>query len=389
MNSEINFFDLLIYSNLLIVPLSILLIIIKNKLSNYFFATQFVLYQVAIYFFSVLFFLLSIKSIKTASIGLYITSTLFFSGTCVLYYLLTKTILLKKIKFELKYLVHLIPVVVIIAFLVKNYFNSIDLKSNNFFLDHEELFSRVYFQKKSNELLVLRFLYPSIYLFFSFRLLVLYFVKQRNIDYPPQIKTFIYVLLSSKIAHFACTVFVILTSLIQFQLVDGIIKLLIFLASLITPIYIIINPKIITVITNFISETKKSENGNSENKDIIAILNNIITNKKLFLNANYNIANLSADSNFSIIKIRETIKDSGYNNYSEFINSFKINYANGLINEGYLDKFSIESLSKESGFQSEVTFYRIFKKINGCTPKEYKNKLDTKNSNEEISIVMI
>ena len=61
---------------------------------------------------------------------------------------------------------------------------------------------------------------------------------------------------------------------------------------------------------------------------------------------------------------------------SHFINTYKINYANSLILDGYLDKFSIESLSKESGFQSEVTFYRIFKKINGCTPKEFKNKED-------------
>ena len=86
----------------------------------------------------------------------------------------------------------------------------------------------------------------------------------------------------------------------------------------------------------------------------------------LFLNSNYSIVNLSADSNISIVKIRETLKESGCNNYSEFINTYKINYANSLILDGYLDKFSIESLSKESGFQSEVTFYRIFKKINGC-----------------------
>jgi YesN/AraC family two-component response regulator len=158
--------------------------------------------------------------------------------------------------------------------------------------------------------------------------------------------------------------------------IDEISKILFFIASLITPIYIIANPKIISVVTNFIVDSKKKENSPSENKDVFSILNSIITTNNLFLNSNYSIVNLSSDSNISIIKIRETIKDSGCNNYSEFINTFKINYANGLISDGYLDKFSIESLSKESGFQSEVTFYRIFKKINGCTPKEYKNKED-------------
>lgn len=181
-------------------------------------------------------------------------------------------------------------------------------------------------------------------------------------------------LLISKITLFICFVVAVFNALFDFSLINGIIKILFFITSLITPVYIIANPKIISVITNFILDSKKYKNAQNDDIDVFEALNNLILSNKLFLNSNYSIVNLSADSNISINKIREKIKESGCNNYSEFINSFKINYANSLINEGYLDKFSIESLSKVSGFQSDVTFYRIFKKINGCTPKEYKNK---------------
>ena len=158
------------------------------------------------------------------------------------------------------------------------------------------------------------------------------------------------------------------------QIIVEAVKLLFLITSLITPFFLISNPKIISVISNFILDSKKFENAQNDDVDVLLVLNNLILSNKLFLNSNYSIVNLSADYNISISKIREKIKESGCNNYSEFINSFKINYANSLINEGYLDKFSIESLSKVSGFQSDVTFYRIFKKINGCTPKEFKNK---------------
>jgi AraC-like DNA-binding protein len=376
MGSEIKIIDILIYSNLLIVPLSLFLMVIKNKLSNYFFATQFVFYQLSSYYISVLYFLISIREIKIASIGLYLTSSLFVISSSILYYLLNKTILLKKLKFEKKYLLHLIPVLFIVAYLFNSYLNSFEFKTNNILLKYDELIILVYIQNKTLILIVLRFLFPFIYVILSIRLLINNLIKSSNVFYPEQVKRFLLVLFISKMTNYVCLIVAVISSFYKFLFIDEISKILFFVASLIIPIYIITNPKIISVITNFIVGNKRNEFSQGKNNDVFSILNTIITSNNLFLNSNYSIVNLSADSNISIVKIRETLKESGCNNYSEFINTYKINYANSLILDGYLDKFSIESLSKESGFQSEVTFYRIFKKINGCTPKEFKNKED-------------
>jgi AraC-like DNA-binding protein len=97
--------------------------------------------------------------------------------------------------------------------------------------------------------------------------------------------------------------------------------------------------------------------------------------QKFYLNANYSLTNMSSDTDISVKTIREIISKSDFKNFSSFINSFRIAHAEQLIYNSYLDTYSIESLCKDSGFQSEVTFYRVFKKIHNCTPKEFSYRL--------------
>ena len=44
-----------------------------------------------------------------------------------------------------------------------------------------------------------------------------------------------------------------------------------------------------------------------------------------------------------------------------FINSHRIEYAIKLINDGYLQNYSIEALAEKSGFNSQENFNKIFK----------------------------
>ena len=57
--------------------------------------------------------------------------------------------------------------------------------------------------------------------------------------------------------------------------------------------------------------------------------------------------------------------------FTDFVNMYRIKYVNQKIKAGYLNKFTIESLSKEAGFSSKSTFNVAFKKVNQCTPSEY------------------
>ena len=56
-----------------------------------------------------------------------------------------------------------------------------------------------------------------------------------------------------------------------------------------------------------------------------------------------------------------------------FINSHRIEYAIKLINDGYLQNYSIEALAGKSGFNSQENFNRVFKLLKKVTPSEFRN----------------
>jgi AraC-like DNA-binding protein len=140
-------------------------------------------------------------------------------------------------------------------------------------------------------------------------------------------------------------------------------------------------------ITKSSSNSQKKEIVISNISDLTEKLNRLMDQNKLFLDVNYNLTKLSADTGISTTTIREIITTKGYKNFSGYINSFRISHAEKLINNCYLDIYSIQSLSKDSGFQAEVTFYRVFKKIHGCTPKEYSYNL--KKTNKQLEPITI
>jgi AraC-like DNA-binding protein len=59
--------------------------------------------------------------------------------------------------------------------------------------------------------------------------------------------------------------------------------------------------------------------------------------------------------------------------FSEFINTYRIDFAKKLLKETYL---KIEAIAYDSGFNSLSTFNTVFKKETGFTPSKYR-KINT------------
>jgi AraC-like DNA-binding protein len=146
-------------------------------------------------------------------------------------------------------------------------------------------------------------------------------------------------------------------------------------AALIISSYILLNPNILFQISKLNHNSKKIPLVESKLLEIVPQLERIMDQNKYYLNTNYSLTNLSSDTGIPANTIREVITTNGYKNFSAYINSFRIAHVEKLISNGYLDTYSIEYLCKDSGFQSEVTFYRVFKKVHNCTPKEFSYKL--------------
>lgn len=60
-------------------------------------------------------------------------------------------------------------------------------------------------------------------------------------------------------------------------------------------------------------------------------------------------------------------------NFFHFINKYRVEYAQQLLNDKEYENYTLESIGELSGFNSRSTFNRIFKTQTGQTPKEYQN----------------
>lgn len=73
--------------------------------------------------------------------------------------------------------------------------------------------------------------------------------------------------------------------------------------------------------------------------------------------------------------LSQVLNESYQQNFFNFINQHRINYAKHQIQEGFLEKQTVEALAYLAGFNSKSTFNRAFRKLEGLSPKEFLNIL--------------
>lgn len=96
---------------------------------------------------------------------------------------------------------------------------------------------------------------------------------------------------------------------------------------------------------------------------------------KKYLDPKYGIAKLSLDLEIRSDLIRNSIKENTQMSVPIYINSYRIKHACTMIDNGYLNKYSMNSLIDQSGFSSQPTFNRIFKSLKNLSPSEYTDRL--------------
>ena len=111
-----------------------------------------------------------------------------------------------------------------------------------------------------------------------------------------------------------------------------------------------------------------------ENKNY-GYLTTILNSKQLFLDPDFSLSKMVFYANLNEAQIREILKHSEFGNFNSFVNFYRIKYATTRIDNGYLEKHTINSLSKECGYNSHQTFFRVFKELKGVTPLAYRLKI--------------
>ncbi|WP_291404382.1 AraC family transcriptional regulator [Daejeonella sp.] len=114
------------------------------------------------------------------------------------------------------------------------------------------------------------------------------------------------------------------------------------------------------------------------NNNLATKIDGIILNIKKLQKSNSILSKNTLTPNFisKELKIPRSHVDFIFKYYchysmNDFSNLVKINYAVSLINEGYLDKFTIDSLGNKCLFNSRFTFSKNFKKFMGVSVSDY------------------
>ena len=159
----------------------------------------------------------------------------------------------------------------------------------------------------------------------------------------------------------------IILGLHLFNLNLPILLILIKLLTIISLTVLVIKPSLL----KRLSSIKTLDFFDNSLESIYTKINDIFNNGKCYLNPNYVTANLSVDTGERIEILRRCIKKCCNMSVPLFINSYRINYACKLINDGFLINYSIDALVEKCGFKSQENFNRVFKILKSCTPSEF------------------
>ncbi|SNR14940.1 helix-turn-helix domain-containing protein [Tenacibaculum jejuense] len=126
------------------------------------------------------------------------------------------------------------------------------------------------------------------------------------------------------------------------------------------------------------------KNNNKENDvdiSIIEKLNTAIISDKVYLNPKLTLKSLAKQLDISDTLLSSTINAHYQKNFRSLINEARVEEVKKRLLNGELDNLSLLGIAKECGFNSEASFYRIFKSETQITPKKFiSNNLELSNS---------
>jgi AraC-like DNA-binding protein len=96
-----------------------------------------------------------------------------------------------------------------------------------------------------------------------------------------------------------------------------------------------------------------------------------------YLQSDLSMDFLAAELKVPKHQLTEVLNTEIGSNFFQFVNSYRIEAVKAMLADRN-NKYSIEAIGYECGFNSKSTFFTVFKNLTGQTPQEYKNTPDSK-----------
>ncbi|WP_436415759.1 helix-turn-helix domain-containing protein [Petrimonas sp.] len=116
----------------------------------------------------------------------------------------------------------------------------------------------------------------------------------------------------------------------------------------------------------------------------------LLEKKEIFKNPELKISDVSLLLKTNRTYVSKIINEEMNTNFCDLVNSYRINYAEGLLRSQLLtDSLSITKIAEISGFSSLSSFYRIFKSKNGVSPRTFKQVSNITDTSRELAIDLL
>jgi AraC-like DNA-binding protein len=101
----------------------------------------------------------------------------------------------------------------------------------------------------------------------------------------------------------------------------------------------------------------------------------LLRTDKPFLNPQVSLSDLSEKLSISSKNLSQVINQTFGKNFFDFINSYRIQEVQHILNDSRDDKMTILEAMYEAGFNSKSSFNTAFKKETGQTPSEFRKNI--------------
>jgi len=110
-----------------------------------------------------------------------------------------------------------------------------------------------------------------------------------------------------------------------------------------------------------------------EAEQYLAALRNAMEQDRLYLDPELNREKLANHLGINAKIISAVLNQYANQNFNDFVNSHRINEVTNKLISGENSHLTISGIALDAGFNSQATFQRVFKAIQGVSPKEFQN----------------
>lgn len=118
----------------------------------------------------------------------------------------------------------------------------------------------------------------------------------------------------------------------------------------------------------------KSKIALARNEQVLKAIVHVLEVEKIFLNPTLSIQALSRKLNIPQQEVSQVINATLHKKFRDLINEYRVEEVKSMLTRDDVSHLSILGIALDCGFNSEATFYRIFKKNTGISPKEFREQ---------------